>query len=240
MDSAKTFAQMLKNKETVIFSGAGMSTQSGLQDFRSQTGLWANFDPMALASLDALKNNYEQFLSFYKSRLLVPESVKPNIGHRLIAKWEHDGYIKGVITQNVDRLHQAAGSINVAQLHGSLEPVRCYRCGKVALKEDFVQGKRCSCGGRLRPSVVLFGEMLPESEIQKAEIWSNDCKLFVVLGSSLAVSPANFFPRKAKQAGANLVIVNRDITPLDDIADLVVHKSIGKFLSEAQEFIGEP
>ena len=238
MDSAKKFAEMLKNGEAVIFSGAGMSTESGLQDFRSKTGLWANVDPTALASLDALKNNYEQFLSFYKSRLLVPESVKPNVGHKLIAEWERDGYIKGIITQNVDRLHQAAGSVNVAELHGSLEPVRCFRCGKIALKDSFIQGKRCTCGGRLRPSVVLFGEMLPQSEIEKAEILSNNCKLFVVLGSSLAVSPANFFPRKAKQTGASLVIVNRDETPLDGIADLVVHKSIGKFLSEAQEFMG--
>jgi NAD-dependent deacetylase len=240
MENAKIFAEMLKKGETVIFSGAGMSTESGLQDFRSKTGLWSNVDPTALASLDALKNNYEQFLSFYKSRLLVPESVKPNIGHRLLAEWERDGYIKGIITQNVDRLHQAAGSVNVAELHGSLEPVRCFRCGKIALKENFIQGKRCACGGRLRPSVVLFGEMLPESEIQKAELLSNNCKLFVVLGSSLAVSPANIFPRKAKGAGAYLAIVNRDETPLDGIADLVMHKSIGKFLSDVQEYMGNP
>jgi NAD-dependent deacetylase len=240
MDSAIKFAEILKNKEVVIFSGAGMSTESGLQDFRSKTGLWANVDPTALASVDALKNNYEQFLSFYISRLLVPESVKPNIGHKLLAEWESDGYIKGIITQNVDRLHQAAGSVNVAELHGSLEPIRCYRCDRIALKDSFIQGKRCSCGGRLRPGVVLFGEMLPESEIQKADLWSNNCRSFVVLGSSLTVSPANFFPQKAKNSGANLVIVNKDDTPLDEIADLVVHKSIGKFLSEVLEFVTKP
>ena len=239
MNSASKFADMLKNREAVVFSGAGMSTESGLQDFRSKTGIWANVDPTALASIDALKNNYEQFLSFYKSRLLVPESVKPNIGHKLIAKWEHEGFIKGIITQNVDGLHQAAGSVNVAELHGNLEPVRCFRCCKIASKDDFIQGNSCSCGGRLRPGVVLFGEMLPESEIRKAELWSNNCKLFIVLGSSLVVSPANFFPRKAKYAEANLVIINKEETPLDDIADLVVHKSIGEFLSEAQEFMGE-
>ena len=236
-DSAKVFAEMLKNGDAVIFTGAGMSTESGLQDFRSRTGLWSEVDPATLASVDALKNNYEQFLSFYKARLLVPESVKPNVGHKLIAQWEHAGYIKGLITQNVDRLHQAAGSVKVAELHGSLEPVRCNSCGKTAPKDDFIEGKGCSCGGRLRPGVVLFGEMLPESEIRKAEEWSADCKLFIVLGSSLAVSPANFFPQKAKHYGANLVIVNRDDTPLDYIAELVVHKSIGEFLSEAQQFI---
>ena len=239
MDKAIKFAKMLKNKEAVIFSGAGMSTESGLQDFRSKTGMWANVDPAALASVDALNNNYDQFLSFYKSRLLVPEDVKPNVGHKLIAQWEREGYIKGLITQNVDRLHQEAGSINVAELHGSLEPVRCHSCGKIAPKDDFIQGKRCSCGGRLRPGVVLFGEMLPDGEMQKADSWSSKCKLFVVLGSSLVVSPANFFPRKAKYAGANLVIVNKEDTPLDDIADLVVHESIGKFLSEVQEFMNE-
>ena len=235
MDEAKKFAEMLKKREAVIFTGAGMSTESGLQDFRSKTGLWANIDPAALASVNALENDYEQFLSFYVSRLLVPESVKPNIGHELVAQWERDGFIKGLITQNVDRLHQAAGSVNVAELHGSLEPVRCHRCGTHMPKDDFIQGKRCPCGGRLRPGVVLFGEMLPESEIRKAESWSADCNLFVVLGSSLAVSPANYFPQKAKYAGANLVIVNMDETPFDHIADLVVHESIGKFLSEVQE-----
>jgi len=237
MYEAKKFAQMLKNGETVVFSGAGMSTESGLQDFRSKTGLWSNVDPTALASVDALKNNYEQFVSFYKSRLLVPENVKPNTGHILIAQWERDGFIKGIITQNVDRLHQEAGSINVAELHGSLEPVRCYRCGRIAHKDDFIQEKKCPCGGRLRPGIVLFGEMLPESEILKAELWSNNCKFFVVLGSSLTVSPANFFPQKAKQAGANLVIVNNEKTPLDNIADFVVNRSIGKFLNEVQEFL---
>ena len=237
MDSAKIFAEMLKMKEAVIFSGAGMSTESGLQDFRSRTGLWANVDPTVLASIDALRNNYEDFLSFYKARLMAPEGVKPNVGHVLVAEWERDGYIKGLITQNVDRLHQAAGSVNVAELHGSLEPVRCFSCGKIAPKDDFIQGKKCSCGGRLRPSVVLFGEMLPESEIRKAESWSSKCKLFVVLGSSLVVSPANFFPQKAKYAGAKLVIVNNEETPLDNIADLVVHEGIGNFLSEAQEYM---
>ena len=237
MDIAKRFAEMLAKKDAVIFTGAGMSTESGLQDFRSRTGLWANVDPVAMASVEALQHNYEQFLDFYKARLVVPEGVKPNVGHEIIAKWERDGYVKGIITQNVDRLHQQAGSVSVAELHGSLEPVRCHGCGKIAPKDDFIGGKKCPCGGRLRPGVVLFGEMLPESEIRKAESWSADCKLFIVLGSSLVVSPANFFPRKAKAAGARLVIVNNDPTPLDDMADLVAHEGIGKFLSEANEFL---
>lgn len=234
-NEVQNFAEILNNGEAVIFSGAGMSTESGLQDFRSKTGIWANADPMKLASVGALEHDYEKFLEFYKTRLIVPDGVKPNSGHELIAKWEKEKLIKGVITQNVDRLHREAGSINVAELHGSLEPIRCHWCSTVSTKEDFMTGKSCKCGGMLRPNVVLFGEMLPQAELQKAEEWSNNCRSFVVLGSSLIVSPANFFPRKAKQSGAKLIIVNREETPLDYMADIVVHGEIGKFLSDAED-----
>lgn len=237
-NGAKWLAEAIAAGGAVIFSGAGMSTESGLKDFRSKDGLWSQFDPTRLASVDMLEENYDAFREFYIARLLVPGSVKPNRGHELIAEWESKGWIDGVITQNVDRLHQRAGSVKVAELHGSLEPVRCHSCGKNHGKEAFIDGESCSaCGGRLRPGVVLFGEMLPSEPLGLADKWSNECRLFIVLGSSLTVSPANFFPRQAKNNGAKLVIINRDETPLDDMADLSVHEGIGGYLENVSSYM---
>lgn len=229
---AEWLAGQIEAGRTVIFSGAGMSTESGLKDFRSKDGMWSMFDPTRLASVDMLEANYDAFRDFYITRLLVPESVKPNKGHELVAKWESRGLITGIITQNVDRLHQKAGSVKVAELHGSLEPVRCHSCGKIYAKEAFISGDSCQCGGKLRPGVVLFGEMLPAEPLRSADERSNDCAVFIVLGSSLLVSPANSFPRQAKSRGAKLVIINRDETPLDRLADLAVHESIGEYLQK--------
>lgn len=235
---AKWLAERIYEGNVVIFSGAGLSTESGLQDFRSKDGIWSQVDPAEMASVGVLERRYDDFLSFYKARLYVPESVKPNVGHKLVADWEKKGFVKGVITQNVDRLHQKAGSINVAELHGSLEPVRCHKCGRKGDTDDFLNARPCKyCGGHLRPSVVLFGEMLPDEPMMYADEWSAECELFIVLGSSLVVSPANFFPRKAKHNGAKLAIINRDATPLDGIADLVAHEEIGAYLSKVAEYM---
>ena len=234
---AKWFAEQIKNGDVVVFSGAGLSTESGLSDFRSKEGMWAHVDPMHYASVNALENEYDKFREFYKARLYVPESVRPNKGHNYIASWEEQGFVTGIITQNVDRLHQKAGSVKIAELHGSLEPVRCHSCRKTWDKELFLEGKKCECGGLLRPGVVLFGEMLPDEPMRLADEWSSDCQTFVVLGSSLAVSPANYFPRQAKNSGAKLIIVNRDSTPLDGIADLVVHEGIGDYLEKVAGYM---
>ncbi|MDO4987581.1 MAG: NAD-dependent deacylase [Synergistes sp.] len=239
-NEAKRLAAMIKDGGVVIFSGAGLSTESGLLDFRSKDGIWVKADPTRLASVGALEENYDEFLEFYKARLYVPDEIMPNTGHNIIAKWEKEGCVKGVITQNVDRLHQKAGSENVWELHGSLEPVKCHNCGRTGSKDDFLAGHPCShCGGHLRPSVVLFGEMLPTDALDAAERLSRECSTFIVLGSSLVVSPANYFPRQAKMHGANLVIINKEPTQLDHIADMVIHEGIGAFLSKTEKFINE-
>ncbi|MDO5114468.1 MAG: NAD-dependent deacylase [Synergistaceae bacterium] len=238
-DKAREVASLVRAGGVVIFSGAGLSTESGLLDFRSKDGIWAHADPTRLASVGALENNYDEFLEFYKARLFVPDEVLPNVGHKIIAGWEKRGYVDGVITQNVDRLHQRAGSEKVWELHGSLEPVYCHSCGKMGERGDFLAGKPCSaCGGHLRPSVVLFGEMLPQNALEAADELSDNCRTFIVLGSSLVVSPANYFPRQAKMRGAKLVIVNREPTPLDGIADVAAHEGIGEFLSAAERYMG--
>lgn len=234
---AKWFAEQIKKGRVVIFSGAGLSTESGLADFRSKEGMWAHVDPMQYASVNALERDYDSFREFYKSRLYVPESIQPNKGHRYIAEWEAAGYVTGIITQNVDRLHQKAGSVKIAELHGSLEPVRCHSCGKIWDKEHFLNGEKCDCGGVLRPGVVLFGEMLPDEPLRLADEWSSECDTFVVLGSSLVVSPANYFPRQAKNSGAKLIIINRDETPMDKIADLAVHEGIGDYLEKVAGYM---
>ncbi len=237
-EKAKQTAALIRGGGVAIFSGAGLSTESGLQDFRSKDGIWAHADPARLASVGVLENNYDEFLAFYKARLFVPDEVQPNIGHKLIAEWEKRGFVDGVITQNVDRLHQKAGSEKVWELHGSLEPVYCHSCGKIGERDDFLAGRRCAfCGGHLRPSVVLFGEMLPQKALSAADRLSGQCRTFIVLGSSLVVSPANYFPQQAKMNGANLVIINREPTPLDRMADIVVHEGIGAFLTEVQKYI---
>ena len=223
-EMARKVAALVRAGGVAIFSGAGLSTESGLQDFRSKDGIWAHADPTRLASVGVLENNYDEFLEFYKARLFVPDEVQPNVGHKIIAEWEKRGYVDGVITQNVDRLHQKAGSKNVWELHGSLEPVYCHSCGRPGDREDFLAGRPCRhCGGHLRPSVVLFGEMLPQKALEAADEISGRCRTFIVLGSSLVVSPANYFPQQAKMSGANLVIINREPTPLDRAEVVIVN-----------------
>lgn len=237
IEKAKKVAEMLKRGNVTIFSGAGLSTESGLMDFRSRNGIWAHVDPAEMCSVGVMEKRYNEFLDFYKARLYVPASIKPNAGHELIAKWEKAGLIRGIITQNIDELHQKAGSEKLAELHGSLNPIKCITCGCRGSEEDFLNNIPCKCGGHLRPNIVLFGEMLPDRPLALADKWSNDCTTFMVLGSSLVVSPANWFPRQAKQNGADLIIVNRDETMYDHMADVVAHESIGEFLTEVDKYM---
>lgn len=235
-------ANWLKNSNyTVLFTGAGMSTESGLPDFRSaDKGLWNQNNPEQIASTDALNKNVEQFFEFYRRRVMGVKEHTPHKGHVILAKWEKEGMINSIITQNVDGFHQAAGSKNVVELHGTLQELHCQTCGKVYNSEIYLTGDfRCSCGGVLRPSVVLFGEPLPEISFQKAEEESEKADLFIVLGSSLTVTPANQFPLLAKQEGAKLVIINREPTNFDFYADLVIQdRLIGEVLVEIDSILG--
>ncbi len=221
-------------KYTVVFTGAGMSTESGLPDFRSQEGLWRKKDPAKIASTDALNHNVEDFIAFYRERVLGVKEYGPHIGHEILAKWEENGKVQSIITQNVDGFHQVAGSKRVAELHGTLQKLHCEKCGReygssAYMKETFY----CECGGVLRPSIVLFGESLPQDAFAFALEETEKADLFIVLGSSLTVTPANQFPMLAKENGAKLVIVNQDDTPFDRYADLMIQdKKIGELLRE--------
>lgn len=238
IEQAKKIARLLAQGDCVIFSGAGLSTESGLADFRSKNGLWKHHDPSRYCSVDCLEYNYDEFLEFYKARLMVPKNVKPNIGHQLVAKWEANKHVNGVITQNIDGLHQSAGSKIIAELHGGLEPIFCHKCGAKDTIQDFVEGVPCrKCGGHLRTSIVLFGESLPQKDFTLAGKLTEHAKTMIVLGSSLTVSPANMFPQMAKNKGCSLVIINRDATALDHLADIVVHSAIGETLSTVDNFL---
>lgn len=228
----------LKNAHvTVVFTGAGMSTESGLPDFRSSTGLWKQFDPKQLASIDALNNQLSDFMQFYQERVNSVQLVKPHKGHSILAQWEKQGLIEGIITQNVDGLHQEAGSTHVAELHGTLKRFHCQSCGETKDRDDFIKQQiKCHCGGKIRPSIVLFGEQLPNKAFEDASHLSSFCDLFIVLGSSLSVAPANQFPLIAKEAGAKLIIINEESTDLDHYADLVINeRKIGEVLSAVDQ-----
>ncbi|PZM63072.1 NAD-dependent deacylase [Paenibacillus dendritiformis] len=226
-----------ESASTVVFSGAGMSTESGLQDFRSaDRGMWNDRDPAALASLDAMEENHDEFARFYRWRIGEMLKHGPNPGHRILADWERRGVIHGVITQNVENYHEQAGTSAIAKLHGDLGTLRCMTCHAQYPCTEYVEPKRLTrcvkngCGGRVRPNIVLFGEWLPERELARADAMLDGVELLLVLGSSLQVSPANQFPRLAKERGARLVIVNREPTPADGAADLIIRHSIGEVL----------
>lgn len=221
---------------TVVFTGAGMSTESGLPDFRSaNSGLWNQLNPSEVASTEALNDHVDEFTAFYRERVLGVKEYGPHQGHFILADWEKQGLVQSIITQNVDGFHQEAGNKRVAELHGTLQKLRCQACGKTYDSEAYIkQEYDCECGGLLRPSIVLFGETLPVEAFQMAQAEAEKAALFIVLGSSLSVTPANMFPQIAKQHGAKLVIVNREPTPLDAYADLVINEQeIGNVLKEA-------
>jgi NAD-dependent deacetylase len=237
---------MLRRAEhAVVLTGAGMSTESGLPDFRGEGGLWKqNRRFEELASVSALTREYPEFVEFYRWRLQTLAAKSPNRGHELLASWQRRGLIATLITQNVDGYHEQAGSQGVLCLHGSLRRVHCQRCEAEAPVSAFLAGPEpacVSCGGKLRPSVVLFGEALDSGLLGSAFQASAQADLFLVLGSSLLVSPVNTLPRIAvKQASAPLVIVNREPTHYGELATLDIRASIGDTLAAVErELVAE-
>lgn len=212
-------------KHTVIFTGAGMSTESGLPDFRTKDrGLWEKFNPDELANVNALVHNEKEFTQFYRYRLNELFKYEPHRGHYILAEWEQKGIIEGIITQNVDAFHFDAGNEEVMELHGSFYSFHCHSCQKKHERKSYLDGEtKCDCGGTIRPGIVLFGESLPQDTFQQAEKITHHADLFIVLGSSLTVSPANMFPLVAKENGAKLVIINRERTDFDTYADATIH-----------------
>lgn len=224
-------------RDAVVLTGAGMSTESGIPDFRSSTGLWRNIDPRRVATVEAMEKDPDLFRRFYGERLRNLEHVRPHAGHYVLAEWAKQGIVRAVVTQNVDGLHHRAGSPEVYELHGSLRTVRCHRCGSPADLEDFLGGDACGlCGGPLRPNVVLFGELLPEEEWDRAIRAIRESSLLLVIGTSLEVYPVNQLPMLSTGRKA---IINGSVTEWDHRFHHVIHARIGKTLLKLDRLVKE-
>ena len=228
-------------RRVVFFTGAGISTESGIPDFRSPGGIWTRFRPIDfgefMASDEARREAWRR--KFETDKTL--RAAKPNAGHAAIARLVRQGKASCVITQNIDGLHQASGvpDERVVELHGNTTYARCLTCGERyaldPIRERFErdgQAPVCPCGGYVKTATISFGQAMPEAAMARAEEETNGCDLFVSAGSSLVVYPAAGFPALAKQRGAGLVILNREPTDLDGIADLVLNREIGPTMQQ--------
>ncbi len=230
-----TLKEMIENcNKIVFFGGAGVSTESGIPDFRSEDGLYRqkyDVSPETMLSSDYFYSHTEEFYRFYRDKML-PLWAKPNAAHKKLAEWEREGKLLGVVTQNIDGLHQAAGSKRVYELHGSIHRNTCLRCGKRYSAEEIARGRgaaKCGCGGLIKPDVVLYGEMLDDKTVRGAVKAISEADMLIVAGTSLIVYPAAGFVDYFN--GKYLVLINRDETPLDSRADLVLHEKIGEVFS---------
>lgn len=222
-----------ESESIVFFGGAGVSTESGIPDFRSVDGLYNQkykFPPETILSHTFFMRNTEDFYNFYRQKMLVLD-IKPNKAHFALAKLEEMGKLKGVITQNIDGLHQKAGSKAVYELHGSVHRNYCMKCSKFYSAEYIKESKsipRCSCGGIIKPDVVLYEEGLDESTIKESVSLIRSCDMLMIGGTSLNVYPAAGLIQYFN--GKYLVLINKSETPVDNQADIIIHDSIGSVL----------
>jgi len=241
MKCDKVGDMLLTSSFPIAFTGAGISTASGIPDFRGPNGLWKKYSP-ELASIDYFNKDPKGFWEFYSVRMRGLFTALPNKAHYALAELEKMGLLKFVITQNIDGLHQLAGSKNVIELHGTMRKSYCVKClrtyeSKIAL-EKIDNGElppRCECGGVIRPDVVLFGE--PVYNISEALSIAKESDMVLAIGSSLTVYPANMIPLNVKENGGKLVIINAEETPLDEMADLVIRDKVEEFLPCVIEYI---
>jgi NAD-dependent deacetylase len=233
--SVDRLAELVRdNQPCVVLTGAGISTESGIPDFRSPTGIWAQYDPLEYATIDAFLADPEKVWDFYSKRLAVLGDAEPNDGHRALAELEDGGWVRAVITQNIDRLHARAGSCALVEVHGSIATSSCLDCGAVVPFDEVVTMlplPQCpSCGRILKPDVVMFGELLPPAAIARAESLSRGAALMLVVGSSLEVYPVAGLPLETLANGGRLAVVNRGSTPLDARAAVVIDGGAGETL----------
>ena len=236
MNKLETLKQWVaESSRIVFFGGAGVSTESGIPDFRSVDGLYSqkfDYSPETIISHSFYERDPAYFFRFYREKML-PLGFAPNITHRVLARWEEEGKLSAVVTQNIDGLHQKAGSKAVYELHGSVLRNYCTRCGKFHSAEFIKESTdvpRCACGGIVKPDVVLYEESLDGETMEKSVAAIADADLLIVAGTSLTVYPAAGLIRY--YGGNRLVLINRDETPYDAYADLVFHNSLGDIFSQ--------
>jgi len=242
-DPVSALAALLRERQPcVVLTGAGISTESGIPDFRSPTGIWAEYDPMEYATIDAFRRDPVKVWEFYKLRFEVLTRAEPNAGHLALAELERRGLVQAVVTQNIDGLHQRAGSREVIEVHGSIRTASCQDCGERRLLEEVVMALRdhpappCPrCGSILKPDVVMFGELLPAGAMERAAELASGAGVLLVVGSSLEVYPVAGLPDETISAGGALAIVNRGRTPFDELASVRVDGSAGETFSALLE-----
>lgn len=221
----------------VVLTGAGISTESGIPDFRSASGLWVEVDPFEVASIDAFRRDPVRVWRWYGPRIRSLLDAEPNAGHHALAELERAGHVVAVVTQNIDTLHSRAGSMDVTEVHGSIRSSVCLACGHrepldgVLTQLAAAEVPLCGCGEILKPGVVMFGELLPVEALKRAEWLAREAGAMLVVGSSLEVWPVAGLPGETVAAGGALAILNRDATPFDDLARLVVRNSAGPTLA---------
>ena len=236
----ETVAQLVvEAKRMVAFTGAGISAESGIPTYRDTDGLWTKYDPNKYASIDYFLHDPSYYWRFFREVRypLLFEKAMPNPGHLALAELERRGPLCCVITQNIDGLHQEAGSKRVIELHGNTRIIRCLECMNeltaekaYALTETQLPPPCPACGGLLKPAVVFFGESLPEQAVRDAYDEAEICDVLLAIGSSLVVYPAAHIPVRAKECGARLVIISTEPTAMDSIADFVIHDKAGSIL----------
>lgn len=236
--AADLVASVRERGPAVVLTGAGMSTESGIPDFRSATGIWAEVDPFEVASIDAFLRDPLRVWRWYGKRIGGLLAAAPNAGHEALAALERAGHVRAVVTQNIDLLHTRAGSGDVVEVHGSIRRFPCLACGAeesleaVLAQLETREAPLCpSCGAILKPGVVMFGELLPPAAMERAERLARETRLLLVVGSSLQVWPVAGLPGETLRAGGALAIVNLEETPYDAAAEVVVRGPSGPALA---------
>jgi NAD-dependent deacetylase len=239
--------RLRQSRAIVFFTGAGISTESGVPDFRSPGGVWTKYQPVLFQDFLASEAARVQHWQLKRATYELFKTVKPNIGHYGICEFEKRGQLLGLITQNIDGLHKFAGisEAKLVELHGTDRWVACLNCGKRYAPADVYEAWHeglptptcATCGGFLKSANVSFGQSMPVEAMQSAQRWSEHADIFIVVGSSLQVQPAASFPVIAKRSGALLAIINRDPTPLDDIADFIHNGPIGEFFDQLRAML---
>jgi NAD-dependent deacetylase len=242
-EAAKLARLIVEHQPCVALTGAGISTESGIPDFRSPTGIWAQFDPLEYATLAAFRRDPAKVWRFYAPRFAMLTEAEPNRGHLALAELERRGLVRAVVTQNIDLLHERAGSRDVVEVHGSIRTSSCPGCGAryelaevVPLIEAGEGAPRCpACGAVVKPDVVFFDELLPPDAIDRAYELAGEARLLLVVGSSLEVYPVAELPRTTLEAGGKVAVVNRTPTWVDAEAVLRLDGSAGDVLTAAVE-----
>ena len=241
MKEIQMIADIIKNSDNIVFfGGAGVSTESNIPDFRSADGIYSqkyDYPPEVILSHQFFKKNTAEFYRFYRDKMLFPDA-KPNFAHEFLAELEQKGKLRGVITQNIDGLHQKAGSQKVLELHGSVHRNYCQKCGKFYSMNDILNSKgipQCSCGGVIKPDVVLYGESLDNNCVSKSIKLIAEAEVLIVGGTSLNVYPAagflNYFH------GKTLILINKDKTSFSDKADIEINGKIGETFKRLAQLI---